>query len=168
MKNNPHRKLNFGEYCNLNEIKDDNAAIKANGTFDQYCKEELIEDALRKPKVVNPDYKREVIPDPQNNIKICPMCGFYSYDKREVLWQIGEKHTYDQARLFGYHGIFLLVDPLCEKQLEGLKCAYTGKPILADDLHCHDCPYKKPHTNNPNQPVCYNMCERVQRACEKV
>ena len=34
MKNNPHRKLNFGEYCNLNEIKDDNAAIKANGTFD--------------------------------------------------------------------------------------------------------------------------------------
>ena len=64
MNKNPHRKLNFGEYCTLNGIENDNASIKANGTFDQYCKDELVKDALRRPKVVYNDHKREVIPDP--------------------------------------------------------------------------------------------------------
>lgn len=96
------------------------------------------------------------------------MCGFYSFDKREILWHIGEKHTYAQAKEFGYHGLYLMVDPLCEKLLDGIKCAYTGKLIPADEIHCHECPYSKPHPTNQLQPVCYNIYERVQRACEKV
>ena len=130
--------------------------------------EEDQKDATRQGKEIKKNHIRETTIATFNSIHICPQCGYFSSEKREILLHFGRSHTYSQSLEFGYQGIYSLIDTCVVKELPSIKCAATGQEIHPADLYGHTCSHQEPQNTDPHRPICHDIFTRVQFAVEKV